>query len=155
MRYFDDMTDKYGFNDGGSEPDGARTYRRLYVQCLNAIAELRGSPVRAIAYDRPGCHNTCLIMPVSKAFFNTLQPDDVLTGNVVLPAEGSMWMPGVGGQALLKELAEEIRDNDIDVDSYVDVVTVVSTDFPKLLDDLQAGTLLPPTPSAVAEAPQG
>lgn len=62
MNYWDEMDDKYGFNDGCAVPVGAEKYRRVYVQAVNAIAEALGSSLRCYAYDRPGVHNWCLIL---------------------------------------------------------------------------------------------
>ncbi len=62
MRFWDDMQDRRGFADGESTPDGAEVYRAVYVQAVNTLAAQLGSPVRAVAYDRPGFHNGCLIL---------------------------------------------------------------------------------------------
>lgn len=62
MRFWDDMLEKYGFADGEAMPDGAEVYRAVYVRAVNALAEQLRSEVRAVAYDRPGIHNWCLIL---------------------------------------------------------------------------------------------
>ena len=62
MRFWDDMLDKYGFADGEAVPDGAEVYRAVYIRAVNVLAEQLGSGVRAVAYDRPGVHNGCLIL---------------------------------------------------------------------------------------------
>ena len=62
MRFWDDMQNKYGFSDGEAVPDGAEVYRAVYIRAVNALAEQLGSTVRAVAYDRPGVHNWCLIL---------------------------------------------------------------------------------------------
>lgn len=62
MRYWDDMLSKSGFSDGEAVPDGIATYRTVYLRVVNRLAEQWGSAVRAIAYDRPGMHNWCLIV---------------------------------------------------------------------------------------------
>jgi hypothetical protein len=85
MQYWDD---KYGFNDGGSIPCDADLARRVYVQALNALAERNCSQVRAIAWNRPGLHNRCLILVVPLAFFQTPTPSQVLAEErVKLPDE--------------------------------------------------------------------
>lgn len=85
MQYWDEMTDKYGFGDGGCEPPDARACREVYVRTLNALLVKHGSDVRVICYDRPGVHNSCLIVTVARTFFETLQPKDVLSGDVKVP----------------------------------------------------------------------
>lgn len=62
MQFFDDMIEKYGFGDGDSEPPGMRKYRSVYVRVLNALLEKLGSAYRAVAYNRPGMHNSCMIL---------------------------------------------------------------------------------------------
>ena len=56
------MRTKYGFNGGGAVPDGAEIYRAVYIRAINKLAEQLGSRVRAVAYDRAGVHNWCLIL---------------------------------------------------------------------------------------------
>lgn len=62
MLYFDDMRTKYGFDDGNVIPPDAEARRTVYVRALNVLAEKYDSSVRAIAYDRFGVHNWCLIL---------------------------------------------------------------------------------------------
>ncbi len=62
MRYWEDMQSKWGFSDGNAIPDGIEAYRTVYVQTVNRLAEQLGSTVRAVAYDRPGVHNWCLLL---------------------------------------------------------------------------------------------
>lgn len=66
MKYFNDMCNKWGFSDGAAVPDTADVYREVYVTALNCIAEKLGSQTRVVAYDRPGMHNWCMIVCVSK-----------------------------------------------------------------------------------------
>ena len=61
MKYFDDMNDKYGFNDGEAVPNEADRHRAVYIQAINRMAELLRSKSQAEAYDRMGVHNWCLI----------------------------------------------------------------------------------------------
>lgn len=65
MKYWDDMQTKWGFSDGAATPCGIEAYREVYVQAVNYLAAQAGSAVRAEAYDRPGMHNSCLIVLVS------------------------------------------------------------------------------------------
>jgi len=62
MRYVDEFLDKYGFADGSGEPADAQAVRTACVALLNAIGTRRGSEVKAVEYDRPGVHNSCMIM---------------------------------------------------------------------------------------------
>ena len=65
MKYFDDMTNKYGFGDGGAIPPDAWACRAVYLAVLNALAAHIGSAVRAIPFNRPGMHNGCMMLFVS------------------------------------------------------------------------------------------
>lgn len=62
MRYWDEMTSKYGFNDGESIPEGIEIYRDIYIRTVNKLASGYGSKVRAYGYDRPGVHNWCMVL---------------------------------------------------------------------------------------------
>ena len=62
MKYFEEMQDKYGFQDGGAVPPDAWKCRHVYVAAINKLAEKYGSAVRAVAYDRGGMHNSCMIL---------------------------------------------------------------------------------------------
>ena len=62
MRYLEEMQDKYGFSDGAAIPLEAWKCREVYVAVLNKLAEKYGSEVRAVAYDRPGMHNGCMLL---------------------------------------------------------------------------------------------
>lgn len=62
MQFWEDMRSKWGFNDGGAIPAGIEDYRTVYIQAVNCLAEQLDSQVRAVAYNRPGLHNYCLIL---------------------------------------------------------------------------------------------
>lgn len=72
MKYWDEMRSKYGFDDGAAEPSEARLLRKVYVTAVNNIAERRGSQVRVVCYDRPGMHNSCMIVNVPLAAYLAL-----------------------------------------------------------------------------------
>ena len=72
MQYYDEMCNKWGFNDGAAEPAGADLYRQLYVAVLNVILERRGSQVRVVAFNRGGMHNGCMILDVTPAFLEAI-----------------------------------------------------------------------------------
>lgn len=67
MKYYEEMTSKYGFSDGDAIPNGAEQYREVYVTAINALARAKESKVRAYAYNRPGMHNWCLILFVDQS----------------------------------------------------------------------------------------
>jgi hypothetical protein len=62
MRFWNDMQSKWGFNDGEAIPEGIREYRTVYLQAVNRLAEQLDSQVRAVAFNRTGLHNFCLIL---------------------------------------------------------------------------------------------
>jgi hypothetical protein len=62
LRYWDDMQSKYGFDDGDNEPAHAGEARGLYVRVLNTLLAACGALTRYEAFDRPGMHNSCLIV---------------------------------------------------------------------------------------------
>lgn len=64
MKYWEEMQSKWGFDDGGATPAGIEHYRAAYILAVNALAESLGSRVRAIAFNRGGIHNWCLILTV-------------------------------------------------------------------------------------------
>jgi hypothetical protein len=55
------MQSKYGFADGEDIPPDALVARKLYCVFVNRLAELWGSRIRVIEYDRPGVHNPVLV----------------------------------------------------------------------------------------------
>lgn len=62
MKYWSDMVDKYGFQDGENIPTGIEKYRSVYIQAINKLAKKHNSAIRLIAYDRPGMHNWCMVL---------------------------------------------------------------------------------------------
>ncbi len=65
MKYWEEMHSKWGFEDGGAAPFGITKFRTVYLLFVNAFAHQLGSKVRAIAFDRPGIHNGCMVAYVS------------------------------------------------------------------------------------------
>lgn len=58
---YGEMRSKHGFNDGENVPIYAGDYRKILVKLINqALPESCLS--EAYAYDRPGLHNSCLIL---------------------------------------------------------------------------------------------
>lgn len=77
MKYYSEMREKGGFDDGETVPDEAWEYRKIYVQALNEVAKARGSKVEAYEYNRPGCHNPCMIL-FRNAEDDDRGPDDIM-----------------------------------------------------------------------------
>lgn len=59
--YLSEMTSKYGFNDGELIPAEAEAARTVIVQAGRAWLKKHHPGVTVDPYDRPGCHNYCLI----------------------------------------------------------------------------------------------
>jgi hypothetical protein len=115
------MRTKYGFNDGGAVPDGAEVYRAVYIRAVNQLAEQLNSNVRAVAYDRAGVHNWCLILFYDVKDLSGRTPDE-LTEPVDVSA----------GEVLDPDAAmdEAIRQAYLlDLDSFVQVSVDLSDDF--------------------------
>jgi hypothetical protein len=89
------------------------------VKAVNAFARKNKSAVRAVSYNRPGVHNSCLIAFVTKDSLGHLVETDIL-----------------GGVTLLDGMQEATPDpafweavdaaNDIDLDACVTVETKVA-----------------------------
>jgi hypothetical protein len=62
MNYWNAMRDKWGFDDGDSEPREGCQARAAYVTAVNALAESYGSAYRAVAFNRDGVHNHCMVL---------------------------------------------------------------------------------------------
>lgn len=113
MNYWNDMREKYGFNDGASIPAEAFALRSVYVKVMNAMLETRGSNVRVREYNRPGVHNCCMI--------------------VVVPNDGTKWepdVPVVGVEPPLDSIAVDcfVEAAGMDLDGFVTVVVTVDDD---------------------------
>lgn len=66
MNYYEEMSHKYGFQDGEAVPPDAWAARTVYVRALNVLLARHESQARVVAYDRPGFHNSCMIVLVTK-----------------------------------------------------------------------------------------
>ena len=62
MRFWEDMQSKWGFSDGEAIPAGIEDYRTVYIRAVNRLAEQLDSQVRAVAFNRAGLHNFCLVL---------------------------------------------------------------------------------------------
>ena len=65
MKYWEDFQSKWGFGDGDSVPPDALLIRQVYVRELNRMLCRRRSTVRLLAWDRPGMHNSLLIVRIA------------------------------------------------------------------------------------------
>ncbi len=62
---WEDFTSKYGFSDGAAvEPRDFEARARL-VDALNDHPAMKTAGLRTLEYDRPGFHNSCLVVVVS------------------------------------------------------------------------------------------
>lgn len=118
MKYLDQMVDKYGFNDGDSQPTDAKASREVYVYVVNRRAEALKSLYRIASFDRPGCHNTVMLVYVEAA---KLPPD--WDGN----------LPNEVETASLEQCDDAFQDalswaNDLELDGYVKVDVVIDWD---------------------------
>jgi hypothetical protein len=62
---WEDFTSKYGFSDGAALKPGDFEARSRLVDTLNDHPTMKSAGLRALEYDRPGLHNSCLVVVVS------------------------------------------------------------------------------------------
>ena len=96
---WDDFTDKYGFGDGEETEGRDFAARDILIRLLNN--RLLGTDTIVFGYDRPGCHNSCLIIVTKKR--KGLTPDD----------HQELWL---SGELSTKSLPEEVS---ADVDELI------------------------------------
>lgn len=77
MNYWNAMRDKWGFDDGDSQPRECREARAAYVTAVNALAERNGSAYRAVAFNRDGVHNDCMVLVLPASILAGLTADDL------------------------------------------------------------------------------
>lgn len=59
---WEDLTSKWGFNEGASAESRDYEARSLIVAELNEMTGVKAAKIRMVEYDRPGLHNSCLIL---------------------------------------------------------------------------------------------
>lgn len=59
---WEDFTSKWGFNEGASTESRDYEARSLIVAELNEMTAVKAAKIRMVEYDRPGLHNSCLIL---------------------------------------------------------------------------------------------
>jgi hypothetical protein len=62
---WEDFTSKYGFSDGAAVRPGDFEARSRLADTLNDHPAMKSAGLRALEYDRPGFHNSCLLVVVS------------------------------------------------------------------------------------------
>jgi hypothetical protein len=72
MGTWEDFTSKYGFCDGATPERRDFRARSRLLEMLNNRHEMKSAGVHALAYDRPGLHNPCLVVVV-KGNANTVK----------------------------------------------------------------------------------
>lgn len=128
MRFWEDMQSKYGFSDGNAVPDGVEIYREVYIRAVNKLAEQLGSGVRAVAYDRFGFHNWCLILmhPLSDL---QAQGIDEFTVHVDIDADTTE------ADEAMKEAIRQAYE--LELDSFVEVTVTLTGDFDAFVNTLR------------------
>ena len=127
MRFWNEMQDKYGFADGEAIPEGAEVFRAVYIRAVNALAAQLGSAVRAIAYDRSGVHNSCLIL-----FYRVsdLEAHDVSLFSQPIELDIDSAEPD-------KPMEEAIQQADLmNLDDFIEVKVSVTDEFTDFLLNL-------------------
>lgn len=61
---WEDFTSKYGFDDGAALETRDFEARSRLVHLLNEHPAMKSAGLRALEYDRPGLHNSCLVIVV-------------------------------------------------------------------------------------------
>lgn len=134
MQYWDDMRDKFGFNDGEAIPAGAELYRDVYLRAVNLLLEQEKSQVRAVRYDRPGVHNGCMILLVTATWYNKVYVREVkkdpkgLLPDITIPDEACT--TATDGDTY-HEVIETLHEYGLD--HFLNVNISVSREFPRWL----------------------
>ncbi len=81
MKYWEDFQTKFGFGDGDEIPRDAWHVRYVYVRELNKLLKANGSSVRVCAYDRGGCHNPMLILPIPATVADSVSETVLCSGD--------------------------------------------------------------------------
>jgi hypothetical protein len=119
------MQPKWGFSDGEATPEGVEVYREVDVHAVNRLAEQMDSQVRAVAYDRPGVHNWCLIL---FGRVEAIKRDETLAGKIhdfeTVDPDGAM-----------EEAISQAHD--LGLDDYVRVTMEIEEAFEEMLRGLK------------------
>lgn len=130
MLYFDDMfNNKYGFDDGNAIPPDARAFREIIIRAVNRLAEQLESSQRLVAYDRPGWHNSCLIL---LHFKRDLDNAGIAPGQFHLHTDILNDTLSLSTADPQMELALEEAE-ELELDQYLEVQVAIHTNFDKFL----------------------
>ncbi len=110
---WDDFTDKWGFSDGNSVEQRDFDARAIIISKLNGLPEFKASNVRAVAYDRPGVHNPCLITLLPNP---DGKPDDQLLADWIANKIEAVQLPE--GDYDIEELVYESYE-ELEIESLV------------------------------------
>lgn len=121
MMYFEDMSSKWGFNDGEAVPPGAAVYRKVYVLVMNTLLKKHNSLVRLVAYDRGGVHNWCLVLLVPREMADSLSMDEIVSGSFNPSVEFEEATPDSLYDAAIQEAMG------LNLDTWVDVKVGLTT----------------------------
>ena len=136
MKFWEAMTDKYGFEDGSAYPDGVETYRDIYCKVVNKLAAKNGSQCRVVPFDRRGVHNYCMWMAVPVDWFEQVylpqqSPHPKVAYDQVWKGVSFNELPDPYGKEPNDEQLQEaiVAAMDMDLDAFVEVVVKVRDDF--------------------------
>lgn len=130
MQYWNEMSEKYGFGDGGAYPVGIELYRDVYVKTVNKLAEKHGSNVRILPYNRNGIHNNCMWVCVSKEVFEEVAKHYGYRDEKVWEAvEGRLELSS-RDKAMYTAIADAFE---MTLDDFIVVEPYIAHDFPDFL----------------------
>ena len=119
MQYWNEMNEKYGFDDGAAIPPDAFACRGVYLRAVNTLATKHGSACRVVAYDRPGVHNCCIVVTVTREYHDSLPAKARYSGQTYPPESA---VPKQTDDALRQAIAEAFE---LDLDSYVGTTVTI------------------------------
>lgn len=111
MKYWEDYQSKWGFGDGDSVPPDALMLRQVYCRELNRELLKRKSSVRLLAWDRPGMHNSLMIVRVPANMVRNVPAERLCRGQMDGGWEPKDWQepePDMAFEAVLAA-AEEME----------------------------------------------
>lgn len=86
---YEEMRNKYGFNEGASVPEGIEQVRKKIVDLINK--GLDDSLIEAYPVDRAGLHNWCLIGFRNRQTKHESGTPTVQVQRILSKAEGDGW----------------------------------------------------------------
>jgi hypothetical protein len=110
---WDDFTEKYGFGDGAGIEQRDFDARAIIISKLNSLPEFKTNRVRAVAFDRAGVHNPCLIILLPNP---DGKPDDQLLADWIANKVDEVKLPE--GDCDIEELVYESYE-ELEIESLV------------------------------------